>query len=242
MWRRINAEVQKLSQNPGAQQPVLTKDLVEACLAGIDRCFTDGVQRVKSRANSIFSSVFGGPNPFAFEPFAIRWPGENEEALIYVKRFIAAAYQIPWLRSNSLDHGILEDHAAVIFKSLVQLKAEIMTRLFQIEVQGDFSASELAAIFRNTDLRPPLRESFSDNTDTAAGTAVEDARAMTDETVVRPTRDTAEAAANGVGVWTWVPTAGDWLVFGEYLRRTESDGPAQTPGAPFPFSVGVISS
>lgn len=241
LWDVINGEAQTLSARPSALQPVITKDLLRDAIEAINRCFVQTTDRVVTRANRTFTDTFGGPAPYSFEPYPIRWAGENREALQIILSFVSAAYQIPQVRSNHLDNGIIDSHAKIIVEPLFALKADLMKRFFQIEPKGEISPDELDAIFRDGGIRPPLAVSLTDTRDTPADLAAEDARALTDESSRKPTPETLARVQDGQDVWKWVPTTANYLTAAEVLRRLEVSGPSQRPTEPFPFSTEVIA-
>lgn len=241
LWDVINGEAQTFSARPSTLQPVITKDLLRDAIEAINRCFVHTTDRVVTRANRTFTDTFGGPAPYSFEPYPIRWAGENREALQIILSFVSAAYQIPQVRSNHLDNGIIDSHAKIIIEPLFALKADLMKRFFQIEPKGEISPDELDAIFRDGGIRPPLDVSLTDTRDTPADLAAEDARALTNESSLKPTPETLAAVQDGIDVWKWVPTTANYVTAAEVLRRLEVSGPSQRPSEPFPFSTEVIA-
>lgn len=242
VWDVLNREAQIISTQPAIQQPEITQDLIESIIGGINRSFAALHSRVGTRANQLFTSVYGGPPQYQFEDYPIRWAAENREGLTALMAFTSSIFQIPQIPSNRLDQSIMDNHAGVIAKPLFALKARIMREWFQIETLGHISPDELDAIFRNSNLMPPLRTSYDDRHDSSTTQAAEDAAALTDESAHMPTAETVVQAKAGVEVWTWVPTQGSWLTFGEIVRRYEATGPAQAPGEPFPFAEGGLIS
>lgn len=240
LWRRMNEEAQKLSLSAAAMQPIVTQDLLSACVSAINRTFVTVHYRTRTRANKLFSSTYGGPTEFAFVPSAVRWPGESPAALVMVLKWVEAIYQIPQVPSNRLDMGVLHDHAMIIARPLFDLKADLMRQYFGIEVKGEISVDELDAVFRDSKIQPPLIASLDDRRDMVADKEREDAVARTDETVKRPSRELTESISSGAEVWQWTPKSGDWLVVGEQLKRMEAAGPMSTPDQPFPFSTSVV--
>lgn len=240
LWDVMNREVQTFSALPPALTPELSKDLIENALKSIDRVFSQVFVRVVTRANRVFSDTFGGPPRFMFEPYPIRWAGESREALRIILKFVSAIHQLPQVQSNRLDNGILDHHAWIVLRPLFDLKASIMKSHFGIEVRGEISPDELDAIFRNSNLRPPLLTSLDDRRDPAATLTEEDQAAMANESAHVPTQETLEEAQAGIGIWTWQPTQANWATFAELLRRVEYDGPSYVPGEPFPFSTDII--
>ena len=241
-WNVLSREAQMLSAGGYTLTPVIGKDLVGSTLSAINRCFTSVSARVVTHANQLYSSTFGGPLAYQYMQIPIRWTGESPEALKYVLKFVEALYQIPQVRSNTIDNGLPSEHAAIIMQPLFALKAEIMKLRFRKEVQGDVSPQELDAIFRGSNLQPPLRHSFDDHRDSSSITASEDAAAMLDESAKSPTVETAEQAMSGLDVWTWVPSQADWITFGEIARRMEMDGPQQPVNIPWPFSEQAVGA
>lgn len=242
VWDVINREAQILSTMPAAQQPSITQDLIAQILNGINRSFAAMHSRVGTRANAIFTSTFGGPARYRYEDYPIRWCAENREALTAVLAFNSSLFQIPQVPSNRLDQHIMDNHAGIIARPLFALKARIMREWFQIETKGHISPDELDAIFRDSNLLPPLRTSYDDVHDSAADQAAEDSAALGNESSHMPTAETVVQAKNGIEVWSWVPSQGSWLTFAEIVRRYEATGPGQVPGEPFPFAGdGVIS-
>lgn len=240
LWRIANGEAQTLSAIPPALTPEITRDLIERALLAIDRVFVETQRRVITRANAIFSTVFGGPAERALVPFAIRWPGESQHAMEIVLRFVAALHQLPHLSSNRLDNGITENSAGIFTRPLFTLKESIMAQYFGLEPKGRISPNELEAMFASSDLRPPLRFSFDDRRDLPADVSAEGAAALTDESAPKPTHETYALAAAGVEVWTWAPTNEDWTTFAEIIARLDHDGPSSIPDEPFPFSNSLI--
>jgi hypothetical protein len=241
-WAYINGTVQKLSAAGATLQPVLEKGLVQDTIDAINRIFGFVAVRVATRANRLFSNTFGGPNPFEFTPYSIRWPGENRYALQYIMKFVNAAFQVPQVQSNRLDSGILDNHATIILRPLFDLKAQIAKELFGYEIAGEISADELDAMFSDTKLRPPLHMSFSENRNTESDRAAKAEASEENESVERPTPEELRKFTSGLEVWTWVPTAADWATFAGTLKRLEVDGPHSEPVQPFPFTTGVIGS
>lgn len=240
IWRLANQEVQTLSALPSALTPVPTRDLIERALMAIDRVFVETQRRVVTRANQTFATTFGGPAIRAMIPYPIRWPAESPPTMEIVLRFVAALHQLPHLSSNRLDNGITENSAGIFVRPLFTLKEAIMAQYFGLEPKGRISPNELEAMFAQSDLRPPLRFSFDDRRDRAADLTAESAAALENESAPVPTTETYDAAAEGVEVWTWQPTAEHWATFAEILSRLDSDGPNFAPDAPFPFSSTMI--
>lgn len=240
LWRAINEAAQRLSAMPAAGTEEITRDLVESILLNIDRIFAYGSSLVVTRANRTFHDTYGGPAMFAFNPWPIRWPGENAEALSAILKFVSAAFQTVNISSNRLDNGILDQHLWVVLRPLFVLKATIMKRWFGIECQGDISPDELDAMFRGSNLRPPLLRSLDDTSDTRATLTSEDTAALEHESAAVPTQETIEKAMTGIDVWTFQPSQAHWATFAELLRRMEEAGPSQPPVAPFPFSTVII--
>lgn len=238
LWDIFNREIQQISVANQTQQPMLTRDLVEPILIGVNRCFASAQDHVVTRANTLFASTFGGAPPFMYQGYAIRWPDNNRQALSAAMSFVSAIFQIPQVNSNRLDNGVVDSDASIIVRPLYQLKANIMRELFGIEVQGHVSPDELDAIFRDSNLKPPLRSSWDDKHDSAATLAGEDSVALTNESAQTPSADTVEQIKAGVEVWTWVPNESNWATFAEIARRHQADGPTSAPGEPFPFTVG----
>lgn len=240
VWHALNGEAQKLSAAGYSQTPTTGRDLVGNVIDAINRSMGVVNARVVTHANAMYSSVFGGPLPYAFELWPIRWPGESPDALKWVLKFVEAAFQVPQVKSNTADWGIVSNHASIIMMPLLRLKQNIMQTLFGIEPKGAISPGELDAMFRNSNLQPPLGSSFDDVNDTPADTAKEDADAMKNESAQKPDEATITAAQAGVEVWTFVPDAANWATFAELQRRKEADGPSQSPLTPFPFTTGTI--
>lgn len=241
-WNSIQREAQMLSAAGFTMTPMVTEDLVGNTIDAVNRLFTLIVTRVITRSNAIYSSVFGGPVPYELTQIPIRWTGECPEALKYVLKFVEAAYQVPQLRCNTIDNGLPSTHASIILMPLFRLKADIMRLRFRLEVKGDISPQELDAMFRNSNLRPPLRTSFDDTRDDRGDHAAEDAAAMANESADIPTTETLEQAREGVDVWTWVPSGENWATFAEVLRRMEYDGPSQPKFTPYPFSTESVGA
>lgn len=241
LWDILNRSAQHLSAIPAAAKPVLTRDLVQAAFEMVNISFAEIVTRVRTRANRLFSDTFGGPNRLSFEPYPIRWPGESRHAYRMVMAFISAAFQVPQIKSNLLDHGVLDNHAKIILRPLFDLKANMMRTFFNLEITGEVSVDELDAVFRDGAPLPPLMHSFDDERDGAAAQAAEDAAALTNESAKIPSRETQAKISEGVEVWTFVPHAEHWTLFAEVLRRREFDGPNFVPAEPFRVAGGVVS-
>lgn len=241
-WREINSRAQKLSAQGYALQSELGRELIEDALKSIDYIFGFVANRVVTRANRLFSSTFGGPNPFAYNPFAVRWPGENPYALSIILKFVNAAFQVPQVASNRLDRGILDNHAGIILRPLFDAKGAIAQEYFGYEIKGTLSPDELDAIFAGTTLRPPLHRSFDDRRSTEADVSAKATLSATDESVERPTQTDIERYLDGKDIWTWVPSASDWAVFAETVKRMEHDAPNCEPVQPFPFTTGTIGA
>jgi len=242
IWDLACQEAQTLSAINSALQPELTKDLVQSALKACDRVFAEVNARIVTHSTRVFSSVYGGPIPFDYLDYSIRWPGESRWAMGFVMPFVSALFQIPQVPSNRLDHGILDNHANIILRPLFDLKADIMRKHFGMEIQGEVSPDELDAMFRESNLSPPLNTTLDDERDSGATLAAEDARAMGDESAVTPTKAAAELARIGHSPWTFVPEQRHWDTFNELLRRRESAGPSDAPGVPFPFSISSIGA
>ena len=242
LWDIVNSEVAKFSVNPAVLQPMMTKDMMEEALAAIDKSMAQVAVRIVTRANRSFSRVYGTGHAYRYEPYPIRWAGENRQALQVIMDFVQTIFAIPQVPCNRLDQGIVDDHAAIIVRPIFDLKVTLMREWFDIEPKGDISVDELQALFRGWQLRPPLHTSLLDNRDQAGDLAAEDARALTDETGPTPTEEAMEQITAGRDVWTWQPDIAEWARFGEILRRLENAGPVQTPPEPFPFTTGVITS
>ncbi len=238
MWDRVLSEAQRFSAKPAALTPEITMDLIQEALTAINRCFACGSNLVITRANPVFHDTYGGPSTYKLEDYAIRWPAENREALNIVLKFVSCGHQMCMVKSNRLDSGILDDHLWTILNPLFAAKCSLMRRYFGIEVKGQISPDELDAMFRNANLQPPLATSLDDRRDTVADLSAEDARAMGHESAAVPTRETIEAAMEGIDAWTWVPQPENWATFAQLLRLMEDSGPQQRPGEPFPFAVG----
>tara|TARA_R100001530_G_scaffold42175_4_gene32124 strand:- start:336 stop:1289 length:954 start_codon:yes stop_codon:yes gene_type:complete len=242
VWNAVNREAQMLSAAGFTLTDVVGKDLVGACLDAINRVFALATSRVVTHANRLYSSTFGGPVPYQYMTIPIRWTGESPEALKYVMKFVETLYQIPQVRSNTIDNGLPSEHASIILQPLFALKADIMKHRFQLEVKGNVSPQELDALFRGSNLMPPLGSSFDDRRDSVADLAVEDATALANESAQTPTLEISEQIRGGVDVWTWVPSNQNWDTFAELNRRFEVDGPSQPLFTPFPFSNEQIGS
>lgn len=238
LWDIFNREIQQISVANQTQQPLVTRDLIEPIILGVNRCFAAAQDHVVTRANTLFASTFGGAPPFMYQEYAIRWPDNNRQALSAVMSFVSAIFQIPQVNSNRLDNGVIDSDASIIVRPLYQLKANIMREMFGIEVQGHVSPDELDAIFRDSNLKPPLRSSWDDKHDSAATLAGEDSLALTNESAQAPSAETVEQVKAGVEVWTWVPSEANWATFAEIARRYQVNGPTSAPGEPFPFTVG----
>ena len=241
LWDAINREAQGFSSTAPALTPVISNDVVAGAINGINRIFAATNAMVISRANRMFSDTFGGPATYSYESYAIRWPGEQRFAMTVALDFVSAAYQLIHVRSNCVDNGLLEEHAITVLRPLFMRKMSIMRSLFGMEVKGDISPNELTAIFRGSNVTPPLTSSFDDLRDLSAEYAAEDSQALTNESAPTPDEATMVAITSGVEVWTWVPTSANWATFGEILRRSEHSAPTLAPAEPFPFSTGVIS-
>lgn len=243
VWGRLNTLAQTVSAHPTSLQSVLTRELVDDTLRAINQAFALVHSKTTTLAGPMFHDTYGGPPQVTFEQYPIRWPGENPVALRIVQRFVSALFQIPHVPSNRLDAGIRDIDAGIILRPLLQLKAEIMRQYFGLETKGDISPDELDAIFRDSNLMPPLNVSRDDNADTQSDLAAEDSRALGDTSAQVPTVETREMAMNGIEVWTWVPTESHWITFAEIQRRLAVSGPTQPPAAPFPLPTdGVINS
>lgn len=240
LWDAINAEAQGISTLPGALSPVITRDLLGRVLDGINRVFAVTNSHVVSRANLMFTDTFGGPALYSYEPYAIRWPGESRLALTCVLDFVSSAFQLIHVKSNLVDNGILEEHAIVTLKPLFGLKMRLMREYFGMEPKGSISPNELTAVFRGSNVHPPLTSSFDDLRDLNADQVTEDAMALTNESAPVPDEPTMTQITSGVEVWTWVPTLANWATCGEILRRREVSNPTMTPAEPFPFASDVI--
>lgn len=240
LWDEIHGQIQPFSAMPFSLTSELTQDAVRAALASIDKSFAFVFKKVRTHANEFFSSTFGGPQGMHFEPYPIRWPGENRFALKVVLKFAEALHQIPMVRANVLDNGVPSAHAGIVARPIYYLKEWIMREVFQVEIKGMVSPDELDAIFRDTSMMPPLTKSIDDRHDTRAEIAAEDERALTDESVPVPTPEVLEAVKAGKDVWTWVPTGSHWAALGEILERTAAAGPHQRPGEPFGMTTGPI--
>ena len=90
-WDVINEEAQKISFHTSGLQEMPSKDLIDEILKGCDRVFAEVSQSIASRTNQLFADTFGGPPPYAYQRWAIRWPGENELSYVAIMRFVSAA-------------------------------------------------------------------------------------------------------------------------------------------------------
>ena len=240
VWDAINREAQGLSSVPSALTPLVTKDFLGRAIDAINRCFACVNARIVSRANLMFSDTFGGPATYSYEPYPIRWAGESRQALLTIQDFVSAAFQAIHVRSNLVDNGILEEHGATILHPLFFCKMRIMRDFFGMEIKGSISPNELQAIFRSSNVQPPLSTSFDDLRDLPADLASEDATALGNESAPVPDNQTMTEVTSGVEVWTWVPTLANWATAAEILRRQEDSAPTMAPAEPFPFSTGPI--
>ena len=241
LWDDVNQGAERIANDSAAAQPLMTEDLMRIVLKEIDDINSEISVRMASRTADLFDAPFGNPPLYRFERYPIRWPGENRFALTAVMGFVSAAHQIPNLRSRTLDHGVLQNHAIIIAKPLINLKSAIMRQWFLVEPQGAISPDELQALFRNAKhMHPVIQSSLDDRSDSAANIVTEDGTALTDESTHLPTAEALAGAELGQPVCMWVPTNADWTAFGERLRRLEDDGPIQVPPEPFPFDTAVI--
>ena len=242
VWHCICSEAQRISAQPHALQPEVSKDSVEDILQAINNVFAWVSKSIVTRANRLFGSAHGGGPGYAYENYPIRWPESNRVMLHAILQFVASAFQVPQIRSNCLDRGLVDEHAWTVLRPLFDLKARIMRTWFGLEVKGEVSVDELQAIFRGQKLNPPLNKSLDDQRDTVADKAAEDQMAMGDESAYRPPIEIVEQAMTGAEVWTWAPTSSDWITFAEMIRRSAQSGPTQFPGEPFVFDSKIIKS
>lgn len=237
----INQHGQGLSFSDAALQPMITKDLIEDALRRIDVCFAEVASRVVTHSNRLFGSVFGGPPAYQFQQWPMRWAGENMRALTIGQAFVASAYQVPRLRCNALDQGIVDNQAAVILRPLFDIKAELMKQHFGLEVLGEVNPDELDALLGGVDLlrsRPG-----SDDQRRESGAALQERLdgAMGPESVGQPTTERSEQAREGFNVWTWRPQAPDWDAFAAMLKAREITQVQDPPLIPYPFAGdGVV--
>ena len=240
IWNFLNDLAQKLSAHESVRSEELTIDLVKQAMQAINSAFHFVHGRIVTRANDFFANRFGHQPELKYGGWPIRWPGENLESIKIILAFGAAAFQTPQVRSNNLDGGVVDDHAAAILKPLYLLKAALMKRYFALEIRGDIGVDELQAVFRNSLLSPPLHHSLDDQYDSPATLEAEDDRALGDESAPRPTAETLEKALTGVEVWSFVPGNDHYMTAAEILRRMTQDGPHQPPYTPMLFSASLL--
>lgn len=233
---------QALSFSDPALQPMVTKDLIEEAIKRINICFAEVANRVVTHANQLFGSTFGGPPAYQFQQWPMRWSGENLRALTICGAFCSAAYQVPRLRSNALDSGVVDNQAATIVRPLFDIKAEIMRQLFGLEVQGEVNPDEVDAMLAGVDLLRPQPGSDDKRRESLAGTQARHDAAMGNESLAQPSVEATEAARAGFNVWTWRPQASDWVAFAALLKEREMTGVQQVPLTPYPFSPTVVGS
>lgn len=242
LWDALNQQVAKFSVMPACDQSMMTKDLMEGALLALDTSFAVVHPRIVTRANTLFSRTYGTGYKFRYEPYPVKWTGNNRQALQVVLAFVQSLFQVPQVQCNRIDEGVVDNHAAIILMPLFHMKATLMKEWFAVEVRGDIGVDELQALFRDSSLVPPLHSSLFDRRDLPVDAAAEDAAALTDQTGPTPTLDAMLQVLTGKDVWTWSPGEAQWSRFGEILRRLESAGPVQVPPEPFPLTTGPIGS
>ncbi len=242
LFDSINSHGQGLTYSDAALQPMITKDLIEDALSRINICFAEVGTRVVTHANRLFGSVFGGPPAYQFQQWPMRWSGENLRALTISQAFVAAAYQIPRLRCNALDAGIVDNQAAVVLRPLFDIKAEIMRQHFGLEVLGEVNPDELDAMLAGIDLLRSRPGSDDQRRESGVATAARHAEAMGNESVAQPTVERSDQARQGFNPWTWRPSQPDWDVFAALLKAREITQVQDPPLIPYPFSPEVIGA
>lgn len=240
IYNTLCEAAQRISVLPASRQPLMTMDLMKSCVSSLNQCFAEIKDHVSAHTHRMFSNTYGQSAHWAFSNVPIRWTGENTDALRMVFDFISAAHQTVFINANNLPQKMAEVHASIVLRPIFDLKARLMQEWFGIEVKGHVSVDELNAMFRNSDIAPPVRRSITDEYDRGADHEAEDAAAMGHETELVPDEAAMAAATTGVEVFTWVPTDADWAKFGERLQRLAADGPTQIPIQPAPFSTTVV--
>ena len=238
----INAHGQGLSFSDAALQPMVTKDLIEDSLRRIDIIFAEVATRVVTHANRLFGSVYGAPPAYEFQRWPFRWSGENLRALTICQAFVAAGYQVPRLRCNAIDSGIVDNQASAVLRPLFDIKAELMRQHFGLEVLGEVNPDEIDALLAGVDLLRARPGSDDHRRESDGARAVRHDEALGQESIPRPTTDRSEQARQGLNVWTWRPGPSDWDTFAALLKSREITQVSNPPLVPFPFSTSVVGS
>lgn len=241
IWKKINMEAQAISAGPFSSQSMVTRDLIDRSLKGIDKIFAMISDRIKTPINRVFSNTYGKPSSYKFVPYPIRWTGSNEDALSIVMDFCTAAYQVPHVQSNRLDKVVMSYDASILASPLFDLKSRIAGKYFQKEIQGDVDADELNALFAGGNLKPPLSRGLTGERDLPDTNARDDA-SLKDESAKAPDEDKLSQALAGVDIWKWVPTKGDWAIFAQKILLLNTDGVTAPPVQPYPFTTQSVGS
>jgi len=233
---------QEISFSDAALQSEVGRSLIEDTLKRIQICFNAVSSRVVTNVNRMFGSVYGGPLPYDYIAWPLRWSGENRRALTICNSFVASCYQIPRLRCNSLDSGIPNRQAATIIRPLFDIKAEIMKQEFGLEVAGEVGPNELDALLAGAVLLSPTPGADEQRRESEAQSAARQATAMDQTSVARPTQERSEQAREGMDAWTWMPNAQDWDAFGALKDARETVSIREVPLTPFPFSTTSVGA
>lgn len=186
-----------LSVHPSADtegHPV--RNAIEETLKGTNYVSERILDRISASSNRMFSWTHATPPAHGFRVRPIRFPLRNSFLHNTVFTLIGTLVEIAENNANGHHSRIAPASSAAILAPLWHLRANIARDWFDLEVGGELSVEELAAVFEGVAPKEPAFVAQGDSHPLPSQQAVSDALA-------------------GIDVLRWHPTEEHWAVFGK---------------------------
>ena len=177
------------------------KNAVDEVLKGTHYVSDKILDRVTPSSNKLFEWTHATPPAHGFTVRPVRFPLRNAFVNQATFMLIGQMVEIAENNANGQHSRISPNQAAPMLAPLWHMRAMIMRDYFDLEVGGEVSTDELAAMFA------------------PQGPVPEPVNIPQGESAQAPEQSTVLTALDGIDVLRWFPTDAQWQVFAQKMEK-----------------------
>lgn len=200
IFKTLNVMAQSISMHPEAEMEDLPgNSLLAEIFQAITYFFEDVLDRTKTQATAMFTFAHAIPPVDDFVMVPVMFPVRNPVANDFLFYALGTLVELAENSRNAVHKSLDPNASRTVMAPLYSLKADLMKRWFELEVEGEMSVKELNEILSGKAIRRPSYPDESSETPDAAKVA---------------------DALKGYDVAVWLPTPSDWARFADVVERS----------------------
>lgn len=200
IFKQLNTMAQSISMHPESEMDdVPGNSLLSEIFSAITHFFEDVLDRTRTQATAMFTFAHAVPPVDDFVMVPVMFPVRNQTANDFLFYALGTLVEIAENSRNAVHKSLDPAAARTIMAPLYSLKADLMKRFFELEVEGEMSVRELNEVLSGKAVRRP---------------------SYPDESSELPDATKVAEALKGYDVAFWLPTPSDWARFADVTERS----------------------